>query len=52
MTIVQSGTTAEDSLPVTKLVGLLPDQAALCGVLNTLYDNRYALLGVEYLGPG
>lgn len=35
----------------TELTGYLADQAALYGVLNTLYDYRYPLLYVEYLGP-
>ena len=34
-----------------ELTGWLADQAALYGVLNTLYDHRYPLLSVEYLGP-
>ena len=33
--------------PVTTLSGRLLDQAALCGVLNTLYDLRLPLLSVE-----
>jgi hypothetical protein len=37
--------------PVAELTGYLADQAALYGVLNTLYDYRYPLLNVEYLGP-
>lgn len=37
----------EDSVPVTELVGELPDQAALIGVLNTLYDLHLTLLSVE-----
>lgn len=52
LTISEPEITAECPQPMTKLVGWLPDQAALAGVLNTLYDNRYALLGVAYLGPG
>ena len=39
-------TTAED-LKTTKLLGQLPDQAALSGVLNTLYDLHLPLLKVE-----
>ena len=40
--------TGEDSdAPVTTLSGRLLDQAALCGVLNTLYDLRLPLLSVE-----
>lgn len=37
--------------PGTELTGWLADQAALYGVLNTLYDHRCALMYVEYLGP-
>lgn len=36
----EPGTTGNDGGPIVKLAG----QAALCGVLNTLYDNRYPLL--------
>ena len=35
--------------PVTILVGLLADQAALSGVLNTLYEMHMPLLSVENL---
>ena len=38
-----------DKLPVTILIGHLKDQAALSGVLNTLYDLRLPLLSVENL---
>ena len=31
----------------TILVGWLPDQAALCGVLNALYNLHLALISVE-----
>ena len=37
--------------PGMELTGCLADQAALIGVLNTLYDHRCSLLLVEYLGP-
>lgn len=40
---------ASDKPAVTILVGHLPDQAALSGVLNTLYDLRLPLLSVENL---
>ena len=40
---------AEDA-PETILVGWLPDQAALCGVLNALYNLNLALLSVEQVG--
>jgi hypothetical protein len=36
---------------VTTLTGELVDQAALMGVLNSLYDMGYPLLKVERLGP-
>jgi len=36
----------------TTLVGRLPDQAALCGVLNTLYENQYPVVSVECLEVG
>jgi hypothetical protein len=37
------------SKPVAILTGQLADQAALFGVLNTLYNMRMPLLAVEYL---
>jgi hypothetical protein len=36
---------------VTTLTGEVSDQAALIGVLNTLYDMGFPLLKVERLGP-
>jgi hypothetical protein len=42
----------ENGRPVTILKGCLPDQAALLGVLNTLYNMRYPILFVRYLRPG
>jgi hypothetical protein len=36
---------------VTTLTGKLVDQAALMGVLNSLYDMGYALLKIERLEP-
>jgi len=47
--IIESGSTADGRTPVTKLIGELPDQAALVGVLNTLYENQHALLLVNQL---
>jgi hypothetical protein len=41
--------TAADRPSVTILVGHLADQAALSGVLNTLYELQLPLLSVEYL---
>jgi hypothetical protein len=51
LTIVESKTTGDDAVPIVELTGWLADQAALFGVLNTLYDNRYPLLSVQYSGP-
>ena len=41
--------TAAEKLPVTILVGHLSDQAALSGILNTLYELHLPLLSVENL---
>jgi len=41
--------TSEDESDVTVLTGTLPDQAALFGVLNTLYDMHIPLLSIENL---
>jgi len=38
-----------DEPPVTVLEGRLPDQAALAGALNTLYELHLPLLSVEIL---
>ncbi len=37
----------ESSYPVATLAGELRDQAALAGVLNTLYELRLTILSVE-----
>jgi hypothetical protein len=42
---------AASRLPITTLTGEVTDQAALLGVLNTLYDMGFPLLRVERLGP-
>ena len=42
--------TAEEGLPVTTLEGDLRDQAALAGVLNTLYELHLTVLSVQCLG--
>ena len=39
----------ENDQSITTLKGCLPDQAALLGVLNTLYNLNYPLLFVRYL---
>ena len=40
---------AAEKAPVTILVGHLADQAALSGILNTLYELHLPLLSVENL---
>jgi hypothetical protein len=39
----------KDGQPITVLVGHLPDQASLSGILNALYDFQIPLLSVENL---
>jgi hypothetical protein len=34
---------------MTILIGRLMDQAALCGVLNALYDLHLSVISVEFL---
>lgn len=38
---------AQDGSPITSLVGSLPDQAAVQGVLQKLYNLGFPLLSVE-----
>lgn len=40
---------SEEQAPQTTLTGTLADQAALVGVLNTLYDMHFPVLSVEFL---
>jgi hypothetical protein len=47
MTITESS--AEVETPLTALLGELSDQAALAGVLNTLYELHLPLLTVKRL---
>ncbi|GIK54442.1 MAG: hypothetical protein HND44_05545 [Chloroflexi bacterium] len=47
MTISVTG--AEESAPVTTLTGRLVDQAALLGVLNSVYSLGMPLLSVDCL---
>ena len=42
-------TTAEAGSPLTTLEGQLSDQAALAGVLNTLYELHLTVLSVKRL---
>lgn len=51
LSVVSRETAKEGQTMVSTLVGVLPDQAALIGVLNFLYDNRLAVLYVQYLRP-
>ena len=44
------GTGQAEGAHETTLVGWLADQAALFGVLNTLYGLHLPLLSVEYVG--
>lgn len=39
----------QDGKPVTVLRGWLPDQAALLGIINALYNASYPILFVRYL---
>ena len=41
-----------EGTPEAILVGWRPDQAALCGVLNALYDLHLPLLSVELIRLG
>ena len=41
-----------DDAGMTIIVGRLPDQTALSGVLNALYENSYVVLSVECLEQG
>jgi len=50
MTLMRSETKGEGPKKVTVLIGLLEDQAALVGVLDTLYQNRYPIVYLKYLG--
>jgi hypothetical protein len=50
MTITERSPEAES--PVTTLLGELSDQAALAGVLNTLYELHLPVLSVERLPAG
>jgi hypothetical protein len=42
-------TTAADETPVTVLRGEIADQAALCGLINELYDLQLTILAVVRL---
>ena len=52
LTIAYDEEAGQDNQEITVLRGCLPDQAALFGVLNALYNARYPLLFVRYLRSG
>lgn len=52
LTIAYEEGDGQDNQPISILYGWLPDQAALFGVLNALYNARYSLLFVRYLRSG
>ncbi len=37
----------QDGTPITRLAGILPDQGALRGILNSLWDLNLTLLSVK-----
>ena len=47
MTVTVEGNKNEKA--VTTLKGSLPDQAALAGILNTLYELHLPVISVEYI---
>ena len=49
MAVMNASAGQNDKNPVTTLIGPLVDQAALFGVLNTLYNMRLPLISVECL---
>jgi hypothetical protein len=51
LTLMHAATEDEKPKKVTVLIGRLEDQAALFGVLDTLLQNGYPILNVQYLGP-
>ncbi len=46
-----AGLDVQSTSETTTLTGSLPDQAALSGVLNTLYDLQLPVVSVELLQP-
>ena len=46
---ITAGRVDDQEGPVTELFGKVRDQAALAGVLNSLYELHLTLLSVEYL---
>jgi len=50
LSITVSEAAGDQEGPVSVLTGWLSDQASLCGVITTLYNNRFPLLYIKYLG--
>jgi hypothetical protein len=50
MQIVNHGLENSDDVPVTVMTGDVADQAALAGILNTVYMLGLPLLSVTFLG--
>jgi hypothetical protein len=48
--MVATESSGESGEEVTTLVGRLADQAALAGILNTLYELHLPVLSAEWLG--
>ena len=46
---IVSASVKDQQEPVTELIGQVRDQAALSGILNTLYELHMMLLSVEHL---
>lgn len=52
MSITYQGERSQEDQLISILYGSLPDQAALFGVLNSLYNARFPILFVRYLRKG
>jgi hypothetical protein len=49
---IHISTSDADGLAFSTLVGRLPDQAALCGLLTALYEQQFPILSVDCLELG
>lgn len=47
--LITAGRVDDQDGPVTELFGKVRDQAALAGLLNSLYELHMTLLSVEYI---
>jgi hypothetical protein len=52
MSVTYQEKEAQGDQVISILYGPLPDQAALFGVLNSLYNARFPILFVRYLRKG